>query len=98
MKLNEFLLVLPTIQNTHVYPVPGENHRPAASHWQTLSHHVYRVHLAWVAFELAMLVVIGSPTITKQRQVDRHWFSDCILIASCKFKIHDGLYTSTSTI
>ena len=24
--------------------VPGENHRPAASHWQTLSHNV--VHLA----------------------------------------------------
>ena len=26
--------------------VPGENHRPVASHWQTLSHNgVYRVHL-----------------------------------------------------
>jgi len=23
----------------------GENHRPAASHWQTLSHMLYRVHL-----------------------------------------------------
>jgi hypothetical protein len=37
--------------------VPGDNHRPAASHWQTLSHNVddlmlYRVHLAWVGFEL----------------------------------------------
>jgi len=23
--------------------VPGENHRPAASHWQTLSHNLYWV-------------------------------------------------------
>jgi len=51
-----------------------------------------------VAFKLAMLVVIGGPTITKQRQVDTNVGTDCILIASCKFKIHDGLYTSTSTI
>jgi hypothetical protein len=26
--------------------VPGKNHRPAVSHWQTLSQNVYRVHLA----------------------------------------------------
>ena len=26
--------------------VPGENHRPVAGNWQTLSHSVYRVHLA----------------------------------------------------
>jgi hypothetical protein len=26
--------------------VPGENHRPVASHWQTLSHNV--VHLALI--------------------------------------------------
>jgi hypothetical protein len=26
--------------------VPGENHRSAASHWQTLSHNFYRVDLA----------------------------------------------------
>jgi hypothetical protein len=25
---------------------PGENHRPVASHWQTLSHNVNVVHLA----------------------------------------------------
>ena len=40
--------------------VPGENHRPVASHWQTLSHNVYRVHLAWVGFDLTALVVIGT--------------------------------------
>jgi hypothetical protein len=27
-------------------PVPGENHRPVGSHLQTLSHMLYRVHLA----------------------------------------------------
>jgi hypothetical protein len=40
--------------------IPEENHRPAACHWQTLSHKVARVHLAWVGFELTTLVVIGT--------------------------------------
>jgi hypothetical protein len=40
-----------------------ENHRPVASHWQTLSHNVYRVHLAWAGFELTTLVVIGTDCI-----------------------------------
>jgi len=39
--------------------VPRGNHRPVASHWQTIM--LYRIHLAWVVeFELATLVVIGS--------------------------------------
>ena len=33
----------------------GENQRPAASHWQILSHMFYRVHLAWVGFEFTTL-------------------------------------------
>ena len=39
-----------------------ENHQPAASRWQTLSHiyMLYRVHLAWAEFELTTLVVIGT--------------------------------------
>ena len=38
--------------------VPGENHRPDSSHWQTLSHMFIRVHLAWVRFGLTKLVVM----------------------------------------
>ena len=38
--------------------VPWENHQPATSHWQTLSHNV--VHLAWAGFELTISVVIGT--------------------------------------
>jgi len=32
--------------------VPGENHWSVASHWQTLSHKLCRVHLIWAGFEL----------------------------------------------
>jgi hypothetical protein len=39
--------------------VPGENHRPAASHWQTLLHNV--VHLALI--EIRTSVVIGTDCI-----------------------------------
>jgi hypothetical protein len=39
-----------------------ENHRPVASHWQTLSHNV--VHLAWSRFKLTFTsVVIGTDCI-----------------------------------
>jgi hypothetical protein len=44
--------------------VPGENHQPVASHWQTLSHNVVSVYLAWAEFELTTLVVIGSVCIS----------------------------------
>jgi hypothetical protein len=47
--------------------VPGENHRPAASQWQTLSHYVYRVHLCWEGFELTMLVVIVTDCISSYK-------------------------------
>jgi len=40
--------------------IPGENHRPAASHWQTLSPMLYRVHLTGAGFQLTTLVVIGT--------------------------------------
>ena len=40
-----------------------ENHRPVASHWQTLSHNFLRVHLVWAGFELTTLVVISTDCI-----------------------------------
>ena len=40
---------------------PRENHRPVASHWQTLSHNV--VHIALIRFELTTSVVIGTDCI-----------------------------------
>jgi hypothetical protein len=44
--------------------VPGENHRPAASHWQTISHNVIsRVHISWAGFKFTTLVVIGTDCI-----------------------------------
>ena len=41
--------------------IPGENHRPVASHWQTLSHNVVPPH--WSIFELTKSVVIGTDYI-----------------------------------
>jgi hypothetical protein len=41
----------------------GENHRPAASHWQTWSHNVVMSTPAWVGFALTTLVVIGTDCI-----------------------------------
>ena len=44
--------------------VLGEYHRPATSHWQTLSHNVvYQVHLVWTRFELTTSVVIDTDCI-----------------------------------
>jgi hypothetical protein len=40
--------------------VCGENHRPAARHWQLYNIRLYRVHLAWARLELTTLVVIGT--------------------------------------
>ena len=54
---NIFLLVEET-------GIPGERHRSVVNQWETLSHNVfYRVHLAWVRFELTTLVVIGTDCI-----------------------------------
>ena len=40
--------------------VPGKNHRPVASHWQTLSHNNTEYSLPWTGFKLTTLVVIGT--------------------------------------
>jgi hypothetical protein len=49
--------------------VPGENHRPVASQWQTLYTMLYRVHLHWTRFELTTLVVIGSDCIGSYKSI-----------------------------
>ena len=38
--------------------VPGENHRPAASNWQTLSYSWIEYTSPWAWFKLTMLMVI----------------------------------------
>jgi hypothetical protein len=40
---------------------PGENLRPVASHWQTLSHNA--LHIALIEFELTTSVVISTDFI-----------------------------------
>ena len=40
---------------------PGENLRPVASHWQTLSHNA--LHIALIQFELTTSVVISTDCI-----------------------------------
>ena len=40
--------------------VPGENHRPAASHWQTFITKCFIVFPTWKGFKLTTLVVIVS--------------------------------------
>jgi len=43
---------------------PGENHRPAANHWQTLSHNVVSSTPRNAGFELTTLVVVGIDSIS----------------------------------
>ena len=43
--------------------VPGENHRPATGHWQTISHNIVSAHLVWAGLELIMLMVKGTDCI-----------------------------------
>jgi hypothetical protein len=53
--------------------VPGENHRPVANHRQTLSHiMLYRVHLAWVGFELSTFVVIVDLSVFLRIKCNPH--------------------------
>ena len=43
--------------------VPGENHWPVVSHWQTLSHNCIEYTPPWVGFILTTLVKIGTDSI-----------------------------------
>ena len=47
--------------------VPRENHWPAASHWQTLSHDVVSSTLRLSGFELTILVVMGTDCIDSNK-------------------------------
>jgi hypothetical protein len=40
--------------------VPGENHRPAASHWQTWSQCCIEYTSPWTGFKLTIFMVIGT--------------------------------------
>jgi len=60
--------------------VPGENHRPVASHWQTISHNVVsskprrerssNTQLWWWSALIAQVVV--NPTTTRSRRPNMH--------------------------
>ena len=74
MEQNPFMVIKATFNNISVISwqsvllvdktgVPRENHRPAASHLQIISHNFVSsrsVHIAWAGFELTMLVVIDT--------------------------------------
>ena len=47
--------------------VSGGNHRPAASHWQTLSHNVVQSTSRLLGFELRTLVAIGTDCIVSYK-------------------------------
>ena len=40
--------------------LPGENHPPVTSHWQTSSHMLYGYTLPWTRFELKTIGMIGT--------------------------------------
>jgi len=81
---------------------PGENHRPVANHWQTLSHNV--VHLAWSRFELTTSVAIGTdcigscnPTTIRSRprrppRSEKTQYNGCIIFKEKKVVFNFKLY------
>ena len=67
---------------------PGENHRPAANNWQTLSHNVVSEYiLTWAEFELITLVVLAF-------EPPDPWFSNIIKINK-RYK-HEDIRSSQS--
>ena len=68
--------------------VPGENHRPAASNWQTLSHNVVFEYIStWPGFELITLVVLAF-------EPPDPWFSNIVKIN--KRHKHEDIRSSQS--
>ena len=62
--------------------VPGENHRPVASHWQTVSHNVVSSipYLIWI--RLKILVVIGTDCIGSYKS-NYHTFTTMTALCIC---------------
>ena len=70
--------------------VPGENHRPAANHWQTITYCYIEYTSPWVRFELITLVVIGTGFVGScisnyirsrpRRPLAMIWQSSCVLL------------------
>jgi hypothetical protein len=65
--------------------VSWENHRTAVSHWQTLSCMLYRVHSAWMGFELVTLVVKCTDCIGSCKSND-HTITVNYIRSSCVFR------------
>jgi hypothetical protein len=86
---------------------PGENHRPVASHWQTLSHNV--VHFAWSRFEHTTSVVVGTDCIgscktnyhattdTTDPVTDDHIYCQFVVVATLPFFLLSWLSTRLLT-
>jgi len=71
--------------------VPGENQRPVASHWQTLSHNVASSTPRLSGFELTTLVVIGFYCIGSYKS-NYHTITTTAAIDLYVFIIHDGCH------
>jgi hypothetical protein len=71
--------------------VPGENHRPVAGHWQTLSHNVVLSTPRLSGFELTTLVVIGTDCIDSHKS---NWVYINMYILLCKKERKDQLYNN----
>jgi hypothetical protein len=78
--------------------VPGENHRPVACHWQTLSHNVViNLHSFWIHFRVWITFIIGDPTvIVKYKTAIQSMFLYFNLCLSVKLDRLSCSFTSTS--
>jgi hypothetical protein len=79
--------------------VPGEHHRPAACHWQTLSRNV--LHLAWAGFELTTSVVLGTDCLGSCKS-NYHMITATTSMFPMAFRLHpfnerDGSFAYAST-
>ena len=75
--------------------VPGENHQPVTSHWQTLSYNV--VHLPWAGFELTTLVMIGTDWIGSCNPTTiRSWPQQPLINFKTILKLKKSFYSNSN--